>query len=86
MKRYAIVLRVYMVAAMTMSLGLLVKASAPPLPVVRSAESQLSERSNCRGIAIKRTNGRARQSHACAARYPLGHRSPPAIYARTSPP
>jgi hypothetical protein len=37
-KRYAIVLRVYMVAAIAMSLGLLVKASAPPLPVVRSAD------------------------------------------------
>ena len=36
-KRNAVVLRVYVVAALAMSVGLLVKASAPPLPVVRSA-------------------------------------------------
>lgn len=36
-KRNAVALRVYVVAALAMSVGLLVKASAPPLPVVRGA-------------------------------------------------
>jgi hypothetical protein len=40
-KRYAVVLRVYMVAALAMSVGLLVKGSAPPLPVVRSADVEV---------------------------------------------
>lgn len=41
MKRYAFVLRVYRVAALAMSVGLLVKALAPPLPVVRSADVEV---------------------------------------------
>jgi hypothetical protein len=40
-KRYAVVLRAYMVAALAMSVGLLVKASAPPLPVVGSADVEV---------------------------------------------
>jgi hypothetical protein len=52
-KRYVVVLRVYVVAALAMSAGLLVKASAPPLPVVGNADVEVARAIKLRGPCHK---------------------------------